>query len=60
MQMMAVHRPRLFIIEAGNSFGLLGQHFAAQGLTVNQVSLQPGTDVSLPPFARKKLPPPPL
>ncbi len=51
MQMMAVHRPRLFIIEAGNSFGLLGQHFAAQGLTVNQVSLQPGTDVSLPPFA---------
>ena len=51
MQMAAVYRPRMFIIEAGNSFGLLGQHFAARGVTVNQVSLHPGTDVSLPPFS---------
>ncbi|MDZ7752995.1 MAG: conjugative transfer ATPase [Gammaproteobacteria bacterium] len=50
-QMAAVHRPRIFIIEAGGSFSLLGQHFASQGLTVNQVTLNPGTDVSLPPFA---------
>ncbi|MDZ7840888.1 MAG: conjugative transfer ATPase [Gammaproteobacteria bacterium] len=50
MQMVAVYRPRIFIIEAGNSFGLLGQHFAAHGVTVNQVMLNPGTDVSLPPF----------
>src|SRR6056297_1137347 len=50
-QMAAVHRPRIFIIEAGGSFSLLGQHFAAQGLSVNQVTLNPGTDVSLPPFA---------
>ena len=27
-QMAAVHRPRMFIIEAGGSFSLLGQHFA--------------------------------
>ena len=50
-QMAAVHRPRIFIIEAGGSFALLGQHFASHGLDVNQVTLNPGTDVSLPPFA---------
>jgi conjugative transfer ATPase len=51
MQVAAVYRPRMFIIEAGNSFGLLGQHFAAHGISVNQVSLYPGTEVSLPPFS---------
>ena len=49
-QMAAIHRPRIFIIEAGGSFSLLGQHFASHGLTVNQVTLNPGADVSLPPF----------
>ena len=48
---MAVHRPRVFIIEAGGSFSLLGQYFASLGLAVNQVTLRPGVDVSLPPFA---------
>lgn len=48
---MAVHRPRLFIIEAGNSFGLMGDWFKANGLTVNRVSLKPGSGVSLSPFA---------
>lgn len=51
MQMMAVHRPRIFVIEAGNSFGLLGQYFKEQGITVHQVALQPNAEVSLPPFA---------
>ena len=51
MQMMAIYRPRLFIIEVGNSFGLLGQYFQSQGVSVNQVSLTPKADVSLPPFA---------
>ncbi len=50
-QMAAVYRPRIFIIEAGGSFSLLGQQFQAHGLTVNQVTLNPNTDVSLPPFA---------
>ncbi len=49
-QVMAMHRPRLFIIEAGNSFGLLGQWFARHGLSVNQVSLKPGSGVTLSPF----------
>ncbi|WP_207796465.1 conjugative transfer ATPase [Pseudohalioglobus lutimaris] len=47
---MAVHRPRLFVIEAGNSFGLLGDWYASQGLTVNRVALKPGSGVSLSPF----------
>ena len=50
-QMAAMYRPRIFIIEAGGSFSLLGQQFQAHGLAVNQVTLNPNTDVSLPPFA---------
>ena len=49
-QVMARHRPRLFVIEAGGSFELLGEHFRAHGLNVNQVKLQPNSDVSLPPY----------
>lgn len=50
-QMMANYRPRLFIIEAGASFSLLGQYFKSHGLSTNQITLNPGVDVSLPPFA---------
>ncbi|MEG3127010.1 conjugative transfer ATPase [Pantoea cypripedii] len=50
-QLMAIHRPRLFIAEAGNSFGLLADYFETLGLTVNKISVKPGSGVSLPPFA---------
>lgn len=50
-QTMAVHRPRLFVAEAGNSFGLLADYFESQGLTVNKVSIKPGSGMSLPPFS---------
>ncbi len=50
-QLMAIHRPRLFIAEAGNSFGLLVDYFESQGLSVNKVSIKPGSGVSLPPFS---------
>lgn len=50
-QIMAVHRPRLFIAEAGNSFGLLADYFESLGLSVNKISVKPGTGISLPPFA---------
>ncbi|MEL5658442.1 conjugative transfer ATPase [Serratia ureilytica] len=50
-QTMAVHRPRLFVAEAGNSFGLLADYFESQGLTVNKVSIKSGSGVSLPPFS---------
>nr|WP_159465755.1 conjugative transfer ATPase [Scandinavium goeteborgense] len=50
-QMMAVHRPRLFIAEAGNSFGLLADYFRRLGLTVNKISIKPGSGACLPPFS---------
>jgi len=50
-QNMAMLRPRLFIVEAGNSFGLLADYFQTRGMTVNKVSLKPGAGVSMPPFA---------
>jgi conjugative transfer ATPase len=50
-QVMAIHRPRLFIAEAGNSFGLLAQYFESLGLTTHIVSIKPGGNVTLPPFA---------
>lgn len=50
-QVTAVYRPRLFIVEAGNSFGLFGDHAARHGLSVHRVKLAPGSSVSLAPFA---------
>lgn len=50
-QVTAVYRPRLFVVEAGNSFGLFGEFAARLGLSVHRVKLAPGTGVSLAPFA---------
>ncbi|EDS7122121.1 conjugative transfer ATPase [Salmonella enterica subsp. enterica] len=50
-QLMALHRPRLFIVEAGNSFGLMADYAKHHGLTVNKISLKPGSGVTLPLFA---------
>ncbi|MDE0250025.1 MAG: conjugative transfer ATPase, partial [Gammaproteobacteria bacterium] len=50
-QMCAVYRPRMFIIEAGGSFSLLGEYFRAHEVSVHAVVLNPDSQVSLPPFA---------
>ncbi|EAN4681542.1 conjugative transfer ATPase [Salmonella enterica] len=50
-QLMALHRPRLVIVEAGNSFGLMADYAKRHGLTVNKISLKPGSGVTLPLFA---------
>ncbi|MFZ7230573.1 conjugative transfer ATPase [Avibacterium avium] len=50
-QLMAVHRPRLFVVEAGNSFGLFADYAQRYGLTVNRVSLEPSSDIALPLFS---------
>lgn len=50
-QVTAVYRPRIFIAEAGNSFGLFADFARRLGLTVNRVKLAPGSGVSLAPFA---------
>lgn len=50
-QVTAIYRPRLFIVEAGNSFGLYGEFAARLGLSVHRMKLAPGAGVSLAPFA---------
>jgi len=50
-QLMAVHRSRLFLLEAGNSFGLFADYCESLGMTVNKISVKPGKGVSLAPFA---------
>ncbi|MFW7343917.1 conjugative transfer ATPase [Pollutimonas sp. H1-120] len=50
-QVTALYRPRLFIVEAGNSFGLFTDFAKRLGLTVHRVKLSPGAGISLAPFA---------
>ncbi|WP_413728299.1 conjugative transfer ATPase [Sodalis sp. RH19] len=50
-QVTALYRPRLFIVEAGNSFGLFGDFAVRLGLSVHRIRLAPGAGVSLAPFA---------
>ncbi|WP_018608200.1 conjugative transfer ATPase [Uliginosibacterium gangwonense] len=54
-QVMAIYRPRLVIVDAGKSFGLLVEYFKSMGLSTYVVELNAGTDVSLPPFANANL-----
>ena len=54
LRLLAVHRPRLFIIEAGNSFGLLGAYCERLGLKVNRVQLSGNSKGVLAPFADAK------
>lgn len=49
-QIMAIYRPRLFIVEAGNSFGLFGDFAKRLGLSVHRVKLAPGAGVTLAPY----------
>lgn len=48
---LAIHRPRVFIIDVGNSFGLFGEHAKENGLTVNHIALSMSSNVATPPFA---------
>lgn len=50
-QLMAIYRNRLFIAEAGNSFGLLADYFGSLGLSINKISIKPGSGACLPPFS---------
>ena len=54
-QMVAIYRSRIFLIEAGNSFGLYGDYCASLGLSVHRVSIKPGKVVSLAPFGDSQL-----
>lgn len=50
MLTMAIHKPRLVIVDAGNSFGLLVDYFKYMGLSTYRVELTSNAEVSLPPF----------
>ena len=50
MHYCAIYRPRIVIVEAGNSFGLLTRYFARHGLKTSDLVLRPGCGASLPPF----------
>ena len=50
MQFIAIYNVRVFIIEKGGSFRLLGEHCKRMGLSVNSVTLQEKYNISLPPF----------
>lgn len=50
-QVTAIYRPRLFVVEAGNSFGLFADFATRQGLSVHRVKLAPGAGVTLAPFS---------
>ena len=47
---MAVHKPRLVIADAGQSFRLLVEDFKQLGLTTHCVTLTSNAEVALPPF----------
>lgn len=50
--LMAVLKPQIFLIEpAGNSYGLLAEHFKRLGLTVSHKVLSPSSDVAISPFS---------
>lgn len=47
---MAVHRPRLFILDKGGSFELLAEYFGRYDLTVNYMKINKSAKFSLCPF----------
>lgn len=47
---MAMSRPRMFIIDKGGSFSLLGEYFSRFGLKVNSLKIGPRMKNSLCPF----------
>ncbi|PID63419.1 MAG: conjugative transfer ATPase [Gammaproteobacteria bacterium] len=49
--LIAMHRPRIFIIDLGNSFGPLVEHATAMGLSTHIARFTMSDDVSIPPFA---------
>ncbi len=51
MYLLARYNPRMFIIDVGGSFNLLGDYCKSLGLKVNKIKVDPKHPVSLNPFA---------
>ena len=54
MHYAAIWNPRIIVVEAGNSFGLLMQYFAEQSYKTKDIVLRPDTDATFPVFAGYK------
>lgn len=48
---MAIYDPRIFCVEAGNSFGLLTEYVRRFGKTTFKARMTPGAGARVPPFA---------
>jgi conjugative transfer ATPase len=51
MYLIAKYFPRMFIIDVGGSFDLLGDYCKSLGLKVNKIKIDPKNPVSINPFA---------
>jgi conjugative transfer ATPase len=51
MYLLARYFPKMFIIDVGGSFDLLGEYCKSLGMTVNKIKIDPKHPVSLNPFA---------
>lgn len=51
LQIVSIYKARIYIIEKGGSFKLFGDYCKHFGLSVNQVTLHPKHDISLPLFS---------
>jgi len=51
MSLMAKYAARMFVIDVGGSFDLLGEYCKSFGLKVNKIKIDPKMPVSLNPFA---------
>lgn len=48
---MSIYNARIVLVEAGNSFGMLGDYIAASGLKTHRVRMKGGGNTIIPPFA---------
>lgn len=55
MHAIAIHRPRIFLITALPTFGLLSDHCENHELRVHRVRIDGKSDISLPPFKHAQL-----
>lgn len=49
---MAMKRPRLFLVEYGDSFSIAAKDWEKKGLSVNYLKVMPGTEPILAPFSK--------
>ena len=55
LQLIAVHKPRIFLVSALPTFKLFTDHLKKLGLTVNHIRVGEDKNLSLPPFADASL-----